>query len=182
METSFDTIISIATLLLGGGGGAFFTWRWQRKKAKAEAKQAEAEAKQVEAEAEKAKFEAMQANATLTKEIQDSYQRLTEDLKANLDTQQEYNEEQKQYIKELKEDRRHLREERDDLRKRQDKTDENVRDLQMKVARYGRILECMRPLLCGREGCAIRVPVTISAAGEIEKPEPNDIEPYDDKD
>ena len=175
MGTSFDTIISILTLLLGGGGGAFFTWRWQRKKAKSEAKTAEAEA-------EKAKFEAMQANATLTKEIQDSYQRLTEDLKANLDTQQEYNEEQKQYIKELKEDRRHLREERDDLRKRQDKTDENVRDLQMKVARYGRILECMRPLLCGREGCAIRVPVTISAAGEIEKPEPNDIEPYDDKD
>lgn len=174
METSFDTIISIATLLLGGGGGAFFTWRWQRKKAKSEAKAAEAEA-------EKAKFEAMQANATLTKEIQDSYQRLTEDLKANLDTQQEYNEEQKQYIKELKEDRRHLREERDDLRKRQDKTDNDVRDLQMKVARYGRILECMRPLLCGREGCAIRVPVTISAAGEIEKPEPNDIEPYDDK-
>lgn len=174
METSFDSIISIATLLLGGGGGAFFTWRWQRKKAKSEAKAAEAEA-------EKAKFEAMQANATLTKEIQDSYQRLTEDLKANLDTQQEYNEEQKQYIKELKEDRRHLREERDDLRKRQDKTDNDVRDLQMKVARYGRILECMRPLLCGREGCAIRVPVTISAAGEIEKPEPNDIEPYDDK-
>ena len=175
METSFDTIISIATLLLGGGGGAFFTWRYQRKKAKSEAKAAEAEA-------EKAKFEAMQANATLTKEIQDSYQRLTEDLKANLDTQQEYNEEQKQYIKELKEDRRHLREERDDLRKRQDKTDNDVRDLQMKVARYGRILECMRPLLCGREGCAIRVPVTISAAGEIEKPEPKDIEPYDDKD
>jgi uncharacterized protein HemX len=172
---SIDNIVTLLGILLGGGGGAFFTWRYQRKKAKSEAKTAEAEA-------EKAKFEAMQANATLTKEIQDSYQRLTEDLKANLDTQQEYNEEQKQYIKELKEDRRHLREERDDLRKRQDKTDENVRDLQMKVARYGRILECMRPLLCGREGCAIRVPVTISAAGEIEKPEPKDIEPYDDKD
>lgn len=159
---SIDNIIAIVTLLLGGGGGAFFTWRYQRKKAKSEAKAAEAEA-------EKAKFEAMQANATLTKEIQDSYQRLTEDLKANLDTQQEYNEEQKQYIKELKEDRRHLREERDDLRNRQDKTDENVRDLQMKVARYGRILECMRPFLCGRDGCAIRVPVTISPSGEIEQ-------------
>jgi len=183
METSFDTIISIATLLLGGGGGAFFTWRWQRKKAKAEAKQAEAEAKQVEAEAEKAKFEAMQANATLTKEIQDSYQRLTEDLKANLDTQQEYNEEQKQYIKELKEDRRHLREERDDLRKRQDKIDGAVRDLQAKVARYGRILECMRPFLCGREGCAIRVPVRISADGDVEstiRPAQQDIEPQND--
>jgi len=168
MDISFDTIASILGILLSGGGGAFFTWRWQRKKAKAEAKNAEAEA-------ERAKFEAMQANATLTKEIQESYQRLTEDLKANLDTQQEDNEEQKQYIKELKEDRRHLREERDDLRKRQDKTDNDVRDLKNRVARYGRILECMRPLLCGREGCAIRVPVTISAAGEIEKPEPNSI-------
>ncbi len=172
---SIDNIIAIVTLLLGGGGGAFFTWRYQRRKAKSEAKAAEAEA-------ERAKFEAMQANATLTKEIQESYQRLTEDLKANLDTQQEYNEEQKQYIKELKEDRRHLREERDDLRKRQDKTDENVRDLQMKVARYGRILEGMRPFLCGREGCAIRVPVIVSPTGEIEKtirPESkqHDIEP-----
>jgi hypothetical protein len=171
---SIDNIVTLLGILLGGGGGAFFTWRYQRKKAKSEAKTAEAEA-------EKAKFEAMQANATLTKEIQDSYQRLTEDLKANLDTQQEYNEEQKQYIKELKEDRRHLREERDDLRKRQDKTDNDVRDLQMKVARYGRILECMRPFLCGREGCAIRVPVIISPEGEVESTlrpsQQNDIEP-----
>ena len=175
MEITIDNIIAIVTLLLGGGGGAFFTWRYQRKKAQSEAKTAEAEA-------EKAKFEAMQANAQLTKEIQDSYQQLTADLKANLETQQQYNEEQKQYIKELKEDRRHLREERDDLRRRQDKTDENVRDLQMKVARYGRILECMRPFLCGRDGCAIRVPVTISPNGEIEnthRPQSKqDIEPY----
>ncbi len=173
---SIDNIVTLLGILLGGGGGAFFTWRYQRKKAKSEAKAAEAEA-------EKAKFEAMQANATLTKEIQESYQRLTEDLKANLDTQQEYNEEQKQYIKELKEDRRHLREERDDLRKRQDKTDEDVRDLQKKVDRYGRILDCMRPFLCGRDGCAIRVPVAISPQGEIEKTarpqnQPNDIDPY----
>ena len=166
---SIDNIVTLLGILLGGGSGAFFTWRYQRKKAKSEAKAAEAEA-------EKAKFEAMQANATLTKEIQDSYQRLTEDLKANLDTQQEYNEEQKQYIKELKEDSRHLREERDDLRKRQDKTDANVRDLQMKVARYGRILECMRPLLCGRENCATRVPVAITTN------EPAEITPIDKSD
>ena len=171
MEITFDSIITLLGILLGGGGGAFFTWRYQRKKAKSEAKAAEAEA-------ERAKFEAMQANATLTKEIQESYQQLTADLKANLETQQQYNDEQKQYIAELKEDRRHLREERDDLRKRQDKTDENVRDLQMKVARYGRILECMRPFLCGRENCAIRMPVTISADGEVEK---HEIEPYNEE-
>ena len=102
MEITIDTLINIGTLLLGGGGGAFFTWRWQRKKAKADAKEAEAEA-------EKAKFEAMQANAQLIKDIQSSYQQLTADLKTNLDTQQEYNEEQKQYIQELKDDRNHLR-------------------------------------------------------------------------
>jgi len=171
MEITIDNILAILGILLGGGGGAFFTWRYQRKKAKSEAKASEAEA-------ERAKFEAMQANATLTKEIQESYQRLTEDLKANLDTQQEYNEEQKQYISELKEDRRHLREERDELRGRIDKLESTQRDLQFEVARNSRMVAFMRPFLCGREGCAIRIPMTISAAGEIEKPEPKDIEPY----
>lgn len=177
---SIDNITAIAGLLLGGSGGAIFTWYWQRKKAKAEAKAAEAEA-------EKAKFEAMQANATLTKEIQESYQRLTEDLKANLDTQQEYNEEQKQYIKELKEDRRHLREERDDLRNRQDKLEKTMRELQREVARNGRMVECLRPFLCGREDCALRVPVTISQVGDLEKTirqtqaqANNDIDPYNE--
>lgn len=171
---STDTIVTFLSLLLGGGGGAFFTWRWQRKKAKAEAKQAEAEA-------EKAKFEATQANTQLIKDIQSSYQQLASDLKANLDTQQEYNEEQKQYIQELKEDRRHLREERDELRGRIDKLESTQRDLQFEVARNSRMVAFMRPFLCGRDGCAIRMPVTISPSGEIEKPEPKEIEPYDDR-
>lgn len=183
MDISFDTIASILGLLLGGGSiGTLLTWRYQRKKAQAEAKQAQAEAKQAEAEAEKAKYEATQANTQLIKDIQGSYQQLAADLKANLDTQQEYNEEQKQYIAELKEDRRHLREERDELRGRQDKLEQTVRDLQFEVARNSRMVAFMRPFLCGREGCAIRMPVTISAAGEIEKPVPKEIEPYSDKD
>lgn len=183
MDISFDTIASILGLLLGGGSiGTLLTWRYQRKKAQAEAKQAQAEAKKAEAEAEKAKYEATQANTQLIKDIQGSYQQLAADLKANLDTQQEYNEEQKQYISELKEDRRHLREERDELRGRQDKLEQTVRDLQFEVARNSRMVAFMRPFLCGREGCAIRMPVTISAAGEIEKPVPKEIEPYSDKD
>ena len=44
MEITLDTLISIAGLLLGGGGGAFFTWRYMRRKAKAEALTAEVEA------------------------------------------------------------------------------------------------------------------------------------------
>jgi uncharacterized protein HemX len=172
MDISLESIISIAGLLFGGGGiGMLITWRYQKKKAKAEAKQAEAEA-------EKAKFEALQANAQLTKEIQDSYQQLTADLKANLETQQQYNEEQKQYIKELKEDRQHLRQERDDLRKRQDKLEKAMRDLQFEVARNSRMVAFMRPFLCGRDGCAIRVPVAMPAEDTADvKNEPAEVEP-----
>lgn len=189
MEISLEAIISIVGLIFGGGGiGALITWRYQKKKARAEAKQAEAEA-------EKAKYEAMQANAQLIKEIQTSYQQMTNDLKANLDTQQEYNAEQKQYIQELKEDRQHLRQERDDQRMQierltrtmsewKNESDEKIRTLQAQVARNGRQIECMRPLLCGRENCAIRIPVTISESGEVDKTirpqQPKaDIEPLD---
>ena len=152
--------------------------------------QAEAEAKQKEAEAERAKFEAMQANAQLIKEIQGSYQQMTSDLKTNLDTQQEYNEEQKQYIQELKEDRQHLREERDAQRLQIERltrtmnewkndSDKKIRSLQAQVARNGRQIECMRPLLCGRENCAIRVPVTITPS---EDDKGQDIEPINGND
>jgi Tfp pilus assembly protein PilO len=162
MDFSISDLISIMSLLAGGGGvGWWFTWRYSRRKEKAEAKTAEADA---------------------AKELQDVYQQLIADIKTDRD-------EQKAYISELKEDRRHLREDRDDLRKRQDELEETVRNLQKDVARNGRMVECMRPLLCGREGCAIRVPVTISATGEVEQaPCPHktevkmaEIEPYDDR-
>lgn len=140
MDISLDTIISIATLLIGGGGGAFFTWRYQRQKAKAEA---------------------VGADASAAKELQDVYQQLINDIKTDRD-------EQKAYIQELKDDRRHLREDRDDLRKRQDTLEEQVRSLQRDVARNGRMVECMRPFLCGRAPeCKDCVPVVISSEGEI---------------
>ena len=158
MEITFDSIIGILGLLLGGGCGGFFTWRWQKRKARAEAKTAEADA---------------------AKELQDVYQQLINDIKTDRD-------EQKAYIQELKEDRRHLRDDRNELRKRQDELEEQVRGLQREVARNGRIVECMRPFLCGREGCALRVPVTISPQGEIEKtkrPDSQDVsylDPYNE--
>ena len=43
MEITLEAIISLIGLFLGGGGGAFFTWRYMRRKAKAEAQQAEVE-------------------------------------------------------------------------------------------------------------------------------------------
>ena len=146
MEISIDTLIALAGLFIGGGGGAFFTWRFQRQKAKAEAKEAEAQA--------------AGADATAAKELQDVYQQLITDIKTDRD-------EQKAYIQELKEDRHHLRQDRDDLRKRQDELEEQVRGLQRDVARNGRMVDCMRPFLCGRQGCPDRVPVTISDDGEV---------------
>ena len=44
MEITLEAIISLVGLFVGGGGGAFFTWRYMRRKAKAEAVSAEVEA------------------------------------------------------------------------------------------------------------------------------------------
>lgn len=135
MEWSIDTIIAIVGLVLGGGGiGTFFTWKYTRKKEKAEADTA----------------------------VQDVYQQLIADIKTDRD-------EQKQYISELKEDRRHLREERDELRNRQDKLEADIFTLKREVARNGRMVECMRPLVCGRRNCPDRMPAEILEEEAVEK-------------
>ena len=41
MEITLEAIISFLGLFIGGGGGAFFTWHYLRRKAKAEAVTAE---------------------------------------------------------------------------------------------------------------------------------------------
>lgn len=140
MELSLEAIVSILGLFIGGSGGAFFTWRYARKKAKAEAEQAE---------------------VTAAKESQDVYQQVINDLKED----REY---QRQMLTETKTDRDHYKEESKELRRRMDEIDETVRRLQREVARNGRMVECMRPFLCGREGCINRLPVTISD-GEVTK-------------
>lgn len=43
MEITLESIISLLGLFVGGGGGCFFTWRYLRRKAQAEAVQAEVE-------------------------------------------------------------------------------------------------------------------------------------------
>lgn len=129
MEMTLDTWIAIIGLFLGGGGiGTFFTWKYTKRKEKAEAESAE---------------------TTAAKELQDIYQQLIDDVKKDRD-------EQKTYIGELKEDRRHLREERDELRDRQDRTEEEVRELKKIQARQGMQIEAMRPFLCYDTKCKKR--------------------------
>lgn len=173
MEITFDSIIGILGLLLGGGAGGFFTWRWQRVKAKAEAKEKEAEAKSAEVD--------------MAQKVQDTYQQILDDKQKEVDDNH-------RLIAELREDRDHYKqgyvEFRDKLEKldnefRQfrNETEEERAKMKRDIARNGRQLECLRPFLCGREDCALRVPVTISQVGEIEKtlrPQQHSIEPEND--
>jgi uncharacterized membrane-anchored protein YhcB (DUF1043 family) len=64
MEITLEAIISLIGLFIGGGGGAFFTWRYMRRKAKAEAVQAEVDA---------------------AKDKQDYYQQIIEDVAKDRD-------------------------------------------------------------------------------------------------
>ena len=159
MEITLDSIIGILGLLFGGGAlGGIFTWRWQRAKAKAEAKEKEAEAKSAEVD--------------MAQKVQDTYQEM-------LEYKQKEVEDNHRLIAELREDRDHYKqgyvEFRDQVEKLQKdfskfrtETEDERTQMKRDIARNGRQLECLRPFLCGRDGCAIRVPVTISPSGEIE--------------
>lgn len=152
MEITIDTLISLAGLFIGGGGGAFFTWRWMRRKAKAEAQTEE---------------------VNMAKEVQDTYQQMLKDKDVEV-------QDKNRIIKELREDRDHYRQMVSEMVKRQDNTDETVRDLQMQVARNGRMVEMMRPFLCYDIKCKKRQRVPTSECEAVELPTPKDIEPYND--
>ena len=173
MEITLESIIGILGLLLGGGCGGFFTWRWQRAKAKAEAEEKAADAKSAEVE--------------MAQKVQDTYQQMLEDKQKEVDDNH-------RLIAELREDRDHYKQGYVEFRDKLDKLDNEFRQfrneteeerakMKRDIARNGRQLECLRPFLCGREDCALRVPVTISQVGEIEKTlrpqsKKSDIEPY----
>lgn len=153
MEITLDSIIGILGLLFGGGAlGGIFTWRWQRKKAKAEAQTEE---------------------VNMAKAVQDAYQQMLADKETDL-------EDRKKVIAELREERDHYKNDRNELRDRLDNTDKTVRDLQREVARNGRIVEQMRPFICYDQRCKNRVRVMVSECAAAEIPEKKDIEPYNE--
>lgn len=160
MEITFESMTNILSLLLGGSGGAIFTWYWQRRKAKAEANQAEVSA---------------------AKEMQDMYQQMIADKNDEVA-------DKNRIIGELRDDRDHYKRKSDELSDKLDKlthsvsewkndADERIRSLQSQVARNGRQIACLRPMLCGRENCAIRIPMTITEAGDMKQT--TDIEPVE---
>ena len=183
MEISLEAIISLITLLVGGTGvTGFFFWRQHKRKEEAEARASEAEAKLKEVEAKAAEVD-------MAQKVQDTYQQILDDKQKEVDDNH-------RLINELREDRDHYKQGYVEFRDQLDKLTKEFRDfrnqtederatMKRDIARNGRQLECMRPFLCGRENCAIRIPVTISAIGELEKtvrPERKDIEPLNMED
>ena len=182
MEISLEAIISLITLLVGGTGvTGFFFWRQHKRKEEAEARASEAEAKLKEVEAKAAEVD-------MAMKVQDTYQQILDDKQKEVDDNH-------RLINELREDRDHYKQGYVEFRDQLDKLTKEFRDfrnqtederatMKRDIARNGRQLECMRPFLCGRENCAIRIPVTISAEGVVDtKPSvTKEIEPYDDRD
>ena len=185
MEITLEGIVALITLFIGGSGlGGLVTWRWLKKKAKAEADQAAAEAKQKEAEAKAAEVE-------IAQKVQDTYQEMLEDKNKEV-------EDNHRLIAELREDRDHDKkgyvEMRDELEKLgkdfyefKQSTIREREKMKSDIARNTRIAESSRPFMCGlAPDCAKCVPVIISDEGTVKpgkkgKKSPHDIEPTNEE-
>lgn len=158
MEITLEAIISFVSLLVGGGSGTFFTWRWMNRKARAEAKKEEAEAKSAEVE--------------MAQKVQDTYQQMLDDKQKEVDDNH-------RLIAELREDRDSYKKDRDELRQQLEKLikdfyefkreNEDEREkMKRDIARNTRIAESSRPFMCGRAPeCADCVPVIVSDEGTV---------------
>ena len=163
MEITLDAIISLLGLFIGGGGGAFFTWRYLRRKAKAEAMTAEVDA---------------------AKDMQDLYQQMLSDTK-------EEREDRKKQIDELRSERDHYKDERNELRDKMEQLTRSFMDwrieadndrskMKMDIAKLGRKVETMVPFMCGNLQCKDRVRVVLQEDGTVRPnrtPKEQDIEP-----
>lgn len=147
MEISLEAIISLVGLLVGGGGGAFFTLRYMRRKAKAEAQSAEIDA---------------------AKEMQGLYKQMLTD--AN-----EYLEDARNKVEGLRQERDYYKQDRDELREKvealrneffewKETAGKENSDLCLRVEKLSRKVEAMRPLMCGDLTCKKRKLVTVEEA------------------
>ena len=157
MEITLDAIISLLGLFVGGGGGAFFTWRYLRRKAKAEAVTAEIAA---------------------TKDMQDMYQQMLEDAKRD-------REDRREQVEELRADRDHYKQERNELRDKMEQLTRSFMDwrieadndrskMKMDIAKLGRKVETMVPFMCGNLTCKDRQRVVLSEDGTIKQQKKKD--------
>ncbi len=168
--TSLTVIIEILGLILGGGGligfaVGFATFKWQRMKARGEARQAELEA---------------------TKTEQDTYQEIITDLKEHNDELRKYNSEQRDYTKQLEEERKQLVRERNEWRKQQELYDEKISNNERQIARLGRRVDSLTPLICTVVDCPKRQRNIIGAVSDesfdAQEEKKQEVEPIDNED
>ena len=166
MEISIEAITGLLGLLLTAcGGGAFFTWKYMKRKAKAEAVTAEVDA---------------------AKEMQDLYKKMLND--AN-----EYLEDARNKVEGLRQERDHYKQDRDDLRDQVQKLTKMYYDmktegekerseLRIKINNVSSQLQKVIPLTCTVIDCKLRQVLTL-----IDQPKPkkgkgkNDIEPSNEE-
>ena len=152
MEITLDAIISLLGLFIGGGGGDFFTWRYLRRKAKAEAVTAEVDA---------------------AKDMQDMYQQMLEDAKRD-------REDRREQVEELRKDRDHYKQERNELRDKMEQLTRSFMDwrveadndrskMKMDIAKLGRKVETIVPFMCGNLTCKDRQRVVLADDGTIKQ-------------
>jgi uncharacterized coiled-coil DUF342 family protein len=153
MEISLEAIISLLGLFVGGGGGAFFTWRYMRRKAKAEADSAEVDT---------------------VKNMQEAYDKMFEQVN-------HYIEDATGKMEDIRADRDRYKKERDELRDRFCRLEDSLRNMRTeyqeekaetdrKIAQLGRRVEAMRPFLCGDMLCKKRQRVAALEDVDAEQP------------
>ena len=181
-----DTIINLLGLFVGGGGGAFFTWRFMRRKAKAEAESAEVDT---------------------VKNMQDVVSNMQGAYDKMLDQVNHYIEDATSKMEEMRSERDRYKKECDEWRDRFERLENTLHqmrteyqseksDTDRKIAQLGRKVEAMRPFLCGDMLCKKRQRVAIldgedadaqkpakpMKTGKAKATEPKDIEPIKNKD
>lgn len=147
-------IVSVLTLLLGGGVGWLFTIRQMRRKADGEAQQVIADS---------------------WKSVQDVYQQTIQDLNS-------YMEDIRNDRNHLREERDQQRAENDELRKRYIEMEEQIMELKKVVARQGRKIEALAPFLCGIVGCMNRSKVEIMEDAKMSSDISNELQTENNND
>jgi len=162
MEITLEAIISLIGLFVGGGGGAFFMWRWQNRKAKAEAISAEVDA---------------------TKEMQDLYKKMLND--AN-----EYLEDARNKVEGIRQERDHYKADRDELRGKVENlvkmfyelktTSEKERaQLRVDISTLQSQLKGMVAMTCSVQDCKLRQIILFDFDKKKPKPKPSKSEPIE---
>ena len=157
MEITLEAIISFIGLFVGGGAGAFFTWRYQKKKAKAEAESAEIDA---------------------AKEMQGLYKQMLND--AN-----EYLEDARSKVDGLRQERDHYKQDRDELRVKVDnlvkmfyelktESEKERSQLRVDISRLQSQLKGILPLTCTVPDCKLRQVISLEDVPDLKRRKKHD--------